>query len=256
MVQQSIDQRTIQIASGGMDDQTGRLVDHDKMRVFEHDGERNVLRLGKCGRRFGDCDRKPRTRTGLERWLIDRLTIQCDPSLGHQCLDTLSRQAASAGQRLVEPLTANCDLAFDDAFSCSHAMQMGMDLMVTSGAMATLLDEAACAVPEECCGLLLGQGGKIEEARPAANVAADRCRHFEIDPLALIAAHRAARGGGLAVLGYFHSHPIGEAVPSATDRAQASGDGQIWAIIAGGQVRFWRDLASGFEALSLRVVEG
>ncbi len=135
-------------------------------------------------------------------------------------------------------------------------MQMGMDLVVTSGAMATLIAEAARAAPLECCGLLLGRGNQIEEARPAANVAPDPRRYFEIDPAALIAAHREARMGGLAVLGYYHSHPAGSAIPSATDRAQASGDGRIWAIVAGGVVRFWRNSPGSFEELPSRVVEG
>ena len=34
-----------------------------------------------------------------------------------------------------------------------------MDLQVTSGVIATLLEEAARAAPEECCGLLLGRDG-------------------------------------------------------------------------------------------------
>ena len=135
---------------------------------------------------------------------------------------------------------------------------MGMDLIVTSGAMATLLKEAANTAPQECCGLLLGEGNRIEQAQPAANVAADPHRQFEIDPSALIAAHRAARAGGPAILGYYHSHPVGAARPSATDQAQASGDGRIWAIIGlvAGEVTFWRDLPDGFEALPSRVAQG
>lgn len=130
-----------------------------------------------------------------------------------------------------------------------------MAIEVTSGAIATLLEEATRAHPLECCGLLLGQGG-IAEIRPAANVAADPARHFAIDPAALIAAHRAARAGGLPVLGYYHSHPAGPPEPSPTDRAEASGDGRVWAIVGAGQVRFWRDEPAGFVALSLRVVDG
>ena len=129
-----------------------------------------------------------------------------------------------------------------------------MTLAVTSGAMATLLEEAAKAAPLECCGLLLGRGGKIEQARPAANIAPDPARHFEIDPAALLAAHRAARNGGPQLIGYYHSHPAGHPVPSATDCEHASGDGRAWAIIASGEVRLWRDGASGFEALSHCVV--
>ena len=132
---------------------------------------------------------------------------------------------------------------------------MGMVLEVTSGAIVTLLAEAAGAHPHECCGLLVGDG-RIERAVPAANVHPDPARHFEIDPAALIAAHRSARDGGPQVLGYYHSHPNGLAQPSATDRASASGDGRVWAIVAADGVTFWRDGEHGFEALPTRVTDG
>ncbi|MBS0477586.1 MAG: M67 family metallopeptidase [Proteobacteria bacterium] len=130
-----------------------------------------------------------------------------------------------------------------------------MAIEVTSGATATLIEEATRAFPHECCGLLLGQGVRIECALPAANVHPDPLRHFEIDPAALIAAYRAARAGGPQVLGYYHSHPNGRAGPSETDRRAASGDGRIWAIIAAGDVLFWRDGPDGFEALPSRVAD-
>ncbi|RZK02358.1 MAG: M67 family peptidase [Novosphingobium sp.] len=131
-----------------------------------------------------------------------------------------------------------------------------MVLLVTSDVIATLVAEAARAAPEECCGLLLGREGRIEGAIPAANVAADRQRHFEIDPAALFAAHRAARAGGPELIGYFHSHPSGHPVPSATDCEHASGDDRAWAIVAEGTVAFWRDGAEGFEPLSHCVLGG
>lgn len=124
---------------------------------------------------------------------------------------------------------------------------MGMDITVTSDVIATLLQEAAQAAPRECCGLLLGRGGRIGEVCPAANVAEDPLRRFEIDPMALIAAHKAARSGGPELLGYYHSHPDGHPVPSATDCEHASGDGRVWAIVADGEVTFWRDGEGGFE---------
>ncbi|MEO5586626.1 MAG: M67 family metallopeptidase [Novosphingobium sp.] len=125
--------------------------------------------------------------------------------------------------------------------------------------MATLVAEATSAAPAECCGILLGLE-PIAEARPATNIAADPLRRFEINPAALIAAHRAARSGGLPVIGYYHSHPSGHPVPSATDCEHAGGDGSVWAIVAPGpsgpDVAFWRDGARGFEALSYEVVDG
>jgi len=131
-----------------------------------------------------------------------------------------------------------------------------MILEVTSGVMTTLLEEAARAAPAECCGLLLGQGGRVTEARPAANVASDPLRHFEIDPVALLQVHKAARAGGPELLGYYHSHPTGHPVPSATDCDHASGDARAWAIIASGEVAFWRDGAGGFDAIEVQVVVG
>ncbi|MFM5932199.1 MAG: M67 family metallopeptidase [Novosphingobium sp.] len=135
------------------------------------------------------------------------------------------------------------------------SVQMGTVVLVTSGAIATVLDFAAREHPREACGLLLGQDDVIERAVPCANVAADPLRQFEIDPAALIAAHRAERAGGERLIGYWHSHPEGHPMPSATDCRHASGDGRIWAIAAGGQVTFWRDGKQGFEALPSRLAE-
>lgn len=131
-----------------------------------------------------------------------------------------------------------------------------MTLELTSEVIATLLTRAANAAPAECCGLLLGQGTRIDSAVAAANIAADPLRHFEIDPAALIAAHRAARAGGPELIGYYHSHPQGHPLPSATDCAHASGDGRAWAIVAGDEVGLWRDGKTGFEPLFYRVVDG
>ncbi len=116
-----------------------------------------------------------------------------------------------------------------------------MDRPPTSRLERRLVAEAAIAEPRECCGLLLGQGGAVAAVVPCRNVHPSPERHFEIDPVALIAAHRNARAGGLPIVGYYHSHPGGQAQPSAVDSAQAGGDGRIWAIVAGGEVAWWRD---------------
>lgn len=133
---------------------------------------------------------------------------------------------------------------------------MGAMLVISSEALAALVREAARAAPRECCGLLLGREGRINRVRPADNVADEPATRFEIDPAALLAAHKAARAGGPELIGYYHSHPQGHPVPSATDRAHASGDARVWAIIARGEVAFWRDGAHGFEALPYRADDG
>lgn len=113
----------------------------------------------------------------------------------------------------------------------------------------------------ERCGLLLGRPGRIEAARPCVNVAADSAVAFEIDPAALLAAHRAARAGGLAVIGHYHSHPSGPARPSPADAAAAHGDGALWMILGPDDTGLFAAVAGGaihaaFEPLSLRCPPG
>lgn len=130
-----------------------------------------------------------------------------------------------------------------------------MNLQTTRSVMDQILAEAATAHPRECCGILLGNGETIGALEPADNVHPAPKTHFEIDPRALIDAHRAARRGGSQVVGYYHSHPRGPAAPSPTDQAMAARDGRVWAIAGQGEVRFWRDDEAGFEPLSLRVID-
>jgi len=129
------------------------------------------------------------------------------------------------------------------------------ELEVVGDALTTMRAASRAAHPREACGLLLGEGARIAAAIETANVHPAPATHFEIDPQALIDAHRVARAGGAQVVGYFHSHPNGASAPSATDRACAAHDGRVWAIIAGEQVQFWRDGDDGFTALSFVRIE-
>lgn len=130
-----------------------------------------------------------------------------------------------------------------------------MRIELTRAARERILSEAKHAFPAEACGLLLGKAGRVEQVQPARNIHPTPQTHFEIDPQALVDAHRTARNGGPEVIGYYHSHPNGLAEPSATDREQALRDGRIWAIAAGGDVTFWRDDEGGFATLSYIVSE-
>ena len=113
-----------------------------------------------------------------------------------------------------------------------------MRIMISRGLLEQIMSEAA-ADEREVCGLLLGTQERIEAVQPAANVAADPARHFELDPVVLIAAHRAARAGGARILGHYHSHPSGLAIPSTTDAACAIPDDSLWLIMGGGVARLW-----------------
>lgn len=98
----------------------------------------------------------------------------------------------------------------------------------------------------EQCGILRGHGQRIQRVDLVANVADEPSIRFEIDPVALIAAHRAARRrGGLDLLGYFHTHPGGDAMPSATDADGAAPDRKLWLIAARGEARLYRAVRAG-----------
>lgn len=122
---------------------------------------------------------------------------------------------------------------------------MGPMLHISITARNDILAAAAASRSVEVCGLLLGRGWRVEQVVPCANVADDPARRFEIDPAVLIAAYRATRRGGPAVIGHYHSHPGGDAGPSPRDAADAAPDGSIWIVVASGTMTAWRAVASG-----------
>jgi proteasome lid subunit RPN8/RPN11 len=120
-----------------------------------------------------------------------------------------------------------------------------MGLCISRRQYDRLLKWAEDAGEQECCGLLLGRGTRLQKLVLTDNVAVSPCSHFEIDPATLIAAEKAARGGDLAVLGYFHSHPNGLTQPSVTDADMAAADERIWLIIAADTMTVWRATKNG-----------
>jgi len=125
-------------------------------------------------------------------------------------------------------------------------MRVGMRAAVRDSIVA----HAREAAPAECCGLLLGRGEEIVEARRARNVADDRTIRFLIDPADHFAARRAARAGGLEVTGFYHSHPTTPAEPSERDLAEFSYAGHLYAIVSlrvdPAEVRLFRYEAGNF----------
>lgn len=127
-----------------------------------------------------------------------------------------------------------------------------MQVTISSGLIERIVALAAAEPTHEVCGLLLGQGERIEDILLAANVADDPARTFEVDPAVHFNAIRSARAGGPSVVGCYHSHPSGDAVPSATDTAMIGWIGQYWLICDGRDLRGWRaDTAQSFVEVTL-----
>ena len=115
-----------------------------------------------------------------------------------------------------------------------------MIIRISSGVLESLRREAAAAHPRECCGLVTGKPGLIEALVPARNVSPHPETSFEIDPGTLMRTHREVRDVQRHVVGHCHSHPNGSAEPSPRDAARATHNGEVWIIIAGGEVTGWQ----------------
>jgi proteasome lid subunit RPN8/RPN11 len=96
--------------------------------------------------------------------------------------------------------------------------------------------QSESAYPEECCAILLGRKENevvwVVRAVPAINVHNEPEHAYEISAQALISAQRHARGEGLEIVGFVHSHPDAAAEPSPEDLKQALWIGCAYGIAA------------------------
>jgi len=82
--------------------------------------------------------------------------------------------------------------------------------------------------PYECCGLLIGHlasdhSKEVRETFPISNAREEEAKRnrFLIRPEELLAGERAAMKKGMDVVGFYHSHPDDQAVPSRYDLEHA-----------------------------------
>ncbi|TVR45757.1 MAG: M67 family peptidase [Planctomycetota bacterium] len=95
-------------------------------------------------------------------------------------------------------------------------------LTISQTLLDTIYRHGEEAFPAECCGILLGSrdGDRrlVQEVKPAQNLRAEeRNDRYEIDPAFRKQVEDEAASRGLAVIGFYHSHPNHEAYFSQTD---------------------------------------
>lgn len=129
-----------------------------------------------------------------------------------------------------------------------------MKLALPPALAAQIAAEAKAAHPHECCGLIEGwrEDGifHVSALHPARNLSS-QAERFEIDPADHLAASRAARANGHALIGCYHSHPHGAAKPSARDLAGAGEDNFVWLIAGDEGLRAFVYFEGGFAELSV-----
>lgn len=79
-----------------------------------------------------------------------------------------------------------------------------------------IVAHARAGKPEEVCGVIRGRGLMAMEAVRGRNIAADRIENYEVDPQTLLLQFDFEDQGD-EMMGIYHSHPVSEAYPSATD---------------------------------------
>ena len=104
---------------------------------------------------------------------------------------------------------------------------------LAASAEAAIRDAARRAYPYEGCGALVGPaGGPILESLSLPNREADAPRvRFSVSARDYIEVEEAAESRGLALLGFWHSHPDHPSRPSQTDRLYAW-EGLLTLVIA------------------------
>ena len=119
------------------------------------------------------------------------------------------------------------------------------------------------AFPNECCGLLVGMADGpdrvVHRVVRARNLNTDRARdRYDLDPADRLRAEEAAQADGLAVVGFYHSHPDHDSYFSRTDleRSEEYQMGEPWLPAAYSYLVASIRTGRGVEAKSFIVRDG
>lgn len=75
--------------------------------------------------------------------------------------------------------------------------------------------------PQECCGLLAGEGISVQQAYPVRNVSPTPETHYEMEPAGLLRSLQQIDRDGWVPVAVYHSHPASHPIPSPEDVRQA-----------------------------------
>ena len=104
-------------------------------------------------------------------------------------------------------------------------------LRISAAVLADIAAHARLEAPRECCGLLVGSEGRVEENVRTPNLEPGVSR-FLVDPAAHFALMKRLRGTGRAIVGAYHSHPRSGPRPSSSDIAEAVSDDFLCVIVS------------------------
>ena len=94
-----------------------------------------------------------------------------------------------------------------------------------------MLEQAQAQAPIEVCGILAGNGSKVEKLYKMTNVD-NSSNRFMMEPKEQFAVVKDIRSAGLEMLAIYHSHPETPARPSAEDIRLALTANVIYLIVS------------------------
>jgi proteasome lid subunit RPN8/RPN11 len=101
-------------------------------------------------------------------------------------------------------------------------------ISLTAGQIEELVSIAKDVLPNESCGLLLGENDAVAEILPMRNVDESPLT-FSIESTELVDAYNLAESKGLQVIAIFHSHPA-QPSPSSSDIKFMEINPVVWLI--------------------------
>lgn len=94
-------------------------------------------------------------------------------------------------------------------------------MILTKDQLEQLYAQMRADAPHETCGMLGGKDGRALKIYPIKNVAENRVKHYYMDGAEQIRAMQDMDDNGYEILAIYHSHPVTQPYPSATDLRDA-----------------------------------
>ena len=94
-----------------------------------------------------------------------------------------------------------------------------------------MVTHAIKELPNECCGVILGRDGNLEDVIPMRNIRPSPDAYF-MDPEQQVEVFSEMEKQGKSLLGIYHSHPCGPSHPSGSDLELAYHPDTLYFIVS------------------------
>lgn len=104
------------------------------------------------------------------------------------------------------------------------------DLKVPGKIFDAMVDHCRSVFPNEACGILAGSNGDIRRIYATTNAEPSPVSYL-MDPAEQFRVLREMRGEGTVIIAIYHSHPLSQPIPSATDISLAYYPDSVYIIV-------------------------